>query len=78
MAEAKPNPIQAVFTPTKGVQLFFGGKSRMWITRLRHNDPRFPTPVYFGKAPHWRISDLEKYAAEAPTTPTPGVVSWPK
>ena len=69
MTEAKPESIKAVYVPTKGVQAFFGGKSRMWVARKLKNDPRFPKPVYFGKLPHWRVEWLEKYAAEAPTTP---------
>ena len=24
-------------------------------------DPRFPTPVYFGKRRHWRLSDVLAY-----------------
>jgi hypothetical protein len=75
MAEAKSNPVQPVFTPTRGVQTFFGGVSRMWVNRRRRYDPRFPKPVFFGSdRPLWRIADLEKYAAGAPTTPEAGVV----
>jgi hypothetical protein len=70
-----PQAIRATYVGTKGVRIFFGGKSAMWIWRKLKNDPRFPKPVYFGKLPHWRVDWLELYAAEAPTTPSQGVAS---
>lgn len=75
VTELKPEPVRPVFTSTKGVCAFFGGVSRMWVNRRRHDDPRFPKPVFFGSdRPLWRIADLEKYATEAPTTPARGAV----
>lgn len=67
----KPFEIVGEFTPTKGVQKFFGGKSRMWVARRRRLDPQFPKPIFFGGSdrPHWRISDLEKYANQCATEP---------
>jgi len=49
------SPVRAAcLLPVKGVKVFFGNVSKMWIERRLEDDPAFPRPCYISGKRYWR------------------------
>jgi hypothetical protein len=46
------------------LQVRYGNRSDMWLTRIMERDPKFPRPIQIGRHRLWDVDQIEQYECE--------------